>query len=362
MKYVDEYRTRQGGIAYRDAIARIVTRPWTIMEVCGGQTHTIARFGIEDLLPDTVSLLHGPGCPVCVTPVEAIDRAVSIARQPGVVFCSYGDMLRVPGSEQDLLAVKAAGGDVRVVYSPLDAIELARKIPDRHVVFFAVGFETTAPGHAMAVLEAHRWGLTNFSVIVSHVLVPAALERILSAPQRRVQGFLAAGHVCAIMGIRQYEPISRRHRVPIVVTGFEPIDILQGVHMAITQLEAGRAEVENQYGRAVRGEGNVRARAAIDEVFEVGARAWRGIGTIPHSGFRLRAKYAAFDAEQRFDVAQVQGRESPECIAGLVLQGLKKPSECPAFASRCTPDAPLGATMVSGEGACAVHFRYRKQA
>lgn len=360
MKFVDEYR--DGPLAQKLAreIQRLVSRPWTIMEICGGQTHAIVRFGLDELLPAQITLVHGPGCPVCVTPLELIDKAVEIAARPEVIFCSFGDMLRVPGSQKDLLTVKAAGGDVRIVYSPLDAVALARKHPERQVVFFAVGFETTAPANAMAVVQAARAGLENFSILVSHVLVPPAMEAILSSPNRRVQGFLAAGHVCAVMGCTEYEPLAAKHRVPIVVTGFEPLDILEGIRLCVQQLEAGRARVENAYARAVRHGGNLPAQALIRDVFRVVHRKWRGVGEIPHSGLGLQEKYAAFDAEQRFGVAELTVEESPECISGLVLQGLKKPQECPAFGTRCTPEHPLGATMVSGEGACAAYYRYRR--
>jgi hydrogenase expression/formation protein HypD len=360
MKFVDEYRDATEAHRYLAAIRTRVTRPWTLMEVCGGQTHTIVRFGLDALLPPEVTLLHGPGCPVCVTPVELIDRAIAIAARPEVILCSFGDMLRVPGSGRDLFAAKAAGADVRVVYSPLDALRLAERHPDREVVFFAVGFETTAPANAMAVHEARRRRSRNFSLLVSHVLVPPAMEAILTAPERRVDGFLAAGHVCTIMGLEQYRPLAARHHVPIVVTGFEPLDLLQGIHMCLAQLEEGRAEVENQYERSVRPDGNAHARAMIAEVFEVGPRTWRGIGPIPASGLRLRPAYAAHDAERRFGVGAAGGREDPECRSGLVLQGLLKPPACPAFATRCTPESPLGATMVSSEGACAAYYRYRR--
>ena len=360
MRFVDEYRDAGEGRRYLTAIRARVTRPWTLMEVCGGQTHTIVRFGLDALLPPEVVLLHGPGCPVCVTPVELIDQAVAIAARPEVIFCSFGDMLRVPGSTHDLFAAKAAGADVRVVYSPMDALELAARHPEREVVFFAVGFETTAPANAMAAHEARRRGVRNFSLLVSHVLVPPAMEAILAAPDCRVDGFLAAGHVCTIMGIEAYRPLAARHRVPIVVTGFEPLDLLQGIHMCVAQLEEGRAEVENQYERSVRVDGNAHARAMIAEVFEVGPRTWRGIGPIPASGFRLRDAYAAHDAERRFGVRGVGGREDPDCRSGLVLQGMLKPPACPAFGTRCTPETPLGATMVSSEGACAAYYRYRR--
>ncbi|HUU45389.1 MAG TPA: hydrogenase formation protein HypD [Acidobacteriota bacterium] len=360
MKYMDEYRDPAAARGYAEAIARLTTRPWTIMEVCGGQTHAIARFGIDELLPDTISLVHGPGCPVCVTPLELIDKACTIAAQPNVIFCSFGDMLRVPGSGTDLFAVKAEGGDVRIVYSPLDAVALARRHPDREVVFFAVGFETTAPGNAAAVCQAARESLKNFSILVSHVLVPPAMEAILASPGNRVQGFLAAGHVCAVMGYWEYEAIAERFHVPIVVTGFEPLDLLQGIAMCVRQLEEGRSTVENQYVRSVSREGNRHAQEAMREVFEVTARKWRGIGEIPHSGLALRVKYSSFDAASRFDVSEHAVEESPECQSGLILQGVMKPPECPAFGSRCTPEHPLGATMVSTEGACAAYYRYRR--
>jgi hydrogenase expression/formation protein HypD len=360
MKYLDEYRDAEAVRRLAAAVRSTVTRPWTLMEVCGGQTHSIVRFGLEALLPAGLELVHGPGCPVCVTPVEVIDAALRIAAQPGVTFCSFGDMLRVPGSRADLLAVKAGGGDVRVVYSPLDAVQWAARHPEREVVFFAIGFETTAPANAMAVVEARRLGLKNFSLLVSQVRVPPAMERLLSTPGSRVQGFLAAGHVCSVMGVAEYEPIARRHRVPIVVTGFEPVDLLQGILMAVRQLESGLACVENQYARVVRPDGNPAARHVVDDVFEVVTRRWRGIGEIPDSGLALREAWAAFDAERRFGAATPGTDESGECISGLVLQGLRRPEQCPAFGTRCTPDHPLGATMVSGEGACAAYFRYRR--
>ncbi len=362
MKYVEEYRDPEAAHGYAAAIARITTRPWTIMEVCGGQTHAIMRYGVDELLPPEITLVHGPGCPVCVTPLEQIDKAIAIASRPEVIFCSFGDMLRVPGSDRDLLRVKAAGGDVRIVYSPLDAVKLAAAHPDRQVVFFAVGFETTAPANAMAVYQARAQGLTNFSVLVSHVLVPPAMRAILSGANNRVQGFLAAGHVCTIMGYTEYEPLAAQYHVPIVVTGMEPIDILQGVYMCVQQLESGRAEVENQYARAVRREGNAPAQGLIRQVFEVVPRKWRGIGEIPQSGLGLRPAYAAFDAETRFAVQAYTAAESPECISGLVLQGVRTPIECPAFGTRCTPEQPLGAPMVSAEGACAAYYRYRRLA
>ncbi|MBI4597629.1 MAG: hydrogenase formation protein HypD [Candidatus Omnitrophica bacterium] len=362
MRFLDEYRDAKAIRGIASAITKITKRPWTLMEVCGGQTHAIVRFGIDELLPKLITLVHGPGCPVCVTSVELVDQAIAIAQRPEVIFCSFGDMLRVPGTSQDLFAAKAAGAEVRIVYSPVDAVALAREHPDREVVFFAVGFETTAPSTAMAVVLASQQHLTNFSMLVSHVLVPPAMEAVLSSPHNTVQGFLAAGHVCAIMGYTEYEPIAARYRVPIVVTGFEPLDILHGVLMCVAQLEEGRAEVENQYTRAVRREGNAQAMWAIREVFEIVPRKWRGIGPIARSGLGLRAPYDAFDAALRFDVATLSAEESSECISGLILQGIKKPIECPAFGTRCTPERPLGATMVSSEGACAAYYRYRRPA
>jgi hydrogenase expression/formation protein HypD len=358
MRYVDEYRDSAAAQRVAESIRRATTRPWTIMEICGGQTHTIVKYGLEALLPGEIRLVHGPGCPVCVTPVEILDRAVAIAGRPEVIFTSFGDMLRVPGTHRDLLSVKALGGDVRIVYSPLDAVAIAERNPTRKVVFFAVGFETTAPANAMAVREAHRRGLTNFSILVSHVLVPPAMTAILSSPHNLVQGFLAAGHVCTVMGYEEYAPLAERFRVPIVVTGFEPVDVLQGILMVVRQLEAGRAEVENQYVRSVRKEGNLPARAVIEEVFTIADRAWRGIGVIPESGYRLRDAFAAYDAVQVFDVGTLHAEESPLCIAGSVLQGLKRPHECSAFGTLCTPEKPLGAPMVSSEGACAAYYHY----
>jgi len=361
VKYLDEYRDAAPARQLAESLRRLVRRPWTIMEVCGGQTHTILKSGLEDLLPSEITLVHGPGCPVCVTPLELIDRAIALARLPEVIFCSFGDMLRVPGSRGSLLEAKAGGADVRIVYSPLDALKLARANPARQVVFFAVGFETTAPANAAVVWEAERQGIANFSILVAHVLVPPAMEAILSSSNHRIDAFLAAGHVCTVMGYEEYEPISRRYRVPIVVTGFEPLDLLEGIYMAVAQLESGRAEVENQYRRAVRREGNRPAQELIREVFEISPRKWRGIGEIPSSGLRLRERFRAFDAETRFRVAAAGVEEAAECIAGLVLQGLRKPRECSAFATRCTPERPLGAPMVSSEGACAAYYLYGRR-
>ena len=360
MKFLDEYRDPELARTLAREIARVTTKPWTIMEVCGGQTHAIVKFGIDQLLPSGVTLLHGPGCPVCVTSLELIDKALEIAARPEVIFCSFGDMLRVPGSNKDLLSVKSEGGDVRIVYSPLDAVKLAAQHPEREVVFFGVGFETTAPATAMAVRQAARLGLQNFFLLVAHVLVPPAMEAILDSPDCRVHGFLAAGHVCAVMGYTEYEPMVAKYRVPVVVTGFEPLDILHGVLLCIRQLEEGRAEVENQYARVVRREGSLPAHELLAEIFEVVPRKWRGIGPIPRSGLGLKPAYAAFDAERRFGLAGHEVEESPDCLSGLVLQGRIKPHECPAFGTRCTPEHPLGATMVSSEGACAAYYRYRR--
>ncbi len=360
MKFVDEYRDPDAARRCAERIARMVTRPWTIMEICGGQTHAIVKYGLDALLPATLTLVHGPGCPVCVTPVEFIDKAIEVAGRPEVTFCSFGDMLRVPGTSTDLLAAKANGADVRIVYSPLDAVAVAQAHPNRQVVFFAVGFETTAPANAMAVRQAEQLGLTNFSLLVAQVLVPPAMEAILASPDNRVQGFLAAGHVCAVMGYAEYEPIASRFRVPIVVTGFEPLDILHGIALCVAQLEAGRAEVENQYARAVRREGNRSAQELIRQVFTVVPRRWRGVGEIPASGLGLQAAYAAFDAERRFGPAAAPRDEASECQAGQILRGVMKPHECPAFGTRCTPERPLGAPMVSSEGACAAYYRYRR--
>jgi hydrogenase expression/formation protein HypD len=360
VKFLDEYRDAEAVQPLVEAIQRRVTRPWTLMEVCGGQTHSIMRFGIDRLLPPAIRLIHGPGCPVCVTPVAFIDRALAIAARPGVVFCSFGDMLRVPGSTEDLLRVKSRGGDVRIVYSALDALQLAARLPEREVVFFAVGFETTAPANALAVQEARRLGLANFSLLVSHVRVPPALQLLLESGKAQVDAFLAAGHVCAVMGTVEYLPLTARYHVPIVVTGFEPVDLLRGILDCVTQLEEGRAEVTNAYERVVAVGGNPIARALLEDVFQVVDRSWRGLGMIPHSGFALREAYSDLDAELRFDVADIGGAESPECRSGEVLQGLLWPRDCPAFGTTCTPEHPLGATMVSTEGACAAHYRYRR--
>ena len=358
MKFQDEYRDPVAAQKLCRAIRAITTRPWTIMEICGGQTHTIVKYGIDELLPRQIELVHGPGCPVCVTPLELVDKAIEIASRPGVIFCSFGDMLRVPGSRHDLLGVKAKGGDVRIIYSPLDCLKIARQNPHRTVVFFAVGFETTCPANAMAVWQARQQGIRNFAVLVSHVLVPPAMSAILSSPANRVQGFLAAGHVCTVVGLDEYQPLAERFRIPIVVTGFEPLDLLEGIYRCVAMLEEGRQGVDNQYARVVRPEGNPAARKLIDEVFEVSDRKWRGVGTIPQSGLRLRPAFADFDAERRFAITGLEVLESTECISGLILQGIRKPHDCPAFGKTCTPERPLGATMVSSEGACAAYYHF----
>ncbi len=358
MKYLDEYR--DGTIAARvvDRICRIQTKPWVIMEICGGQTHSIVKNGIDQLLPSGIELVHGPGCPVCVTPLEMIDKAHAIARRPDVIFCSFGDMLRVPGSDGDLFSIKSLGADVRVVYSPLDCIRIAKANPARQVVFFAIGFETTAPANAMLAWQARQMGLDNVSLLVSHVLVPPAIEAILSSPGNRVQGFLGPGHVCTVVGYREYEPLTARFHVPIVVCGFEPLDILEGVLMVVEQLELGRAEVENQYSRVLDRGGNLPAQELIANVFTVSDRKWRGVGSIPSSGLRLSDEFRGLDAELRFSVEAIDTQEPAVCIAGQILQGLKKPHDCPAFGTECTPQHPLGATMVSAEGACAAYYAY----
>ncbi|GLW35822.1 hydrogenase formation protein HypD [Actinoplanes regularis] len=360
MKYLDEFGDPELARRLLDEIHAVTTRPWAMMEICGGQTHSILRHGIDQLLPESIELIHGPGCPVCVTPLETIDKALAIAERPGVTFCSFGDMLRVPGSGRDLLSVKSAGADVRVVYSPLDALNLARENPDRQVVFFGIGFETTAPANAMTVHQAERLGIGNFSLLVSHVLVPPAIAAIMESPRCRVQAFLAAGHVCSVMGTGEYPPLAQRYRVPIVVTGFEPLDLLEGIRQTVVLLEAGRHEVANAYPRAVPDAGNPAAIAMLGDVFEVTDRTWRGIGRIPRSGWRLSPRYREFDAEERFAVSDVRTREPEVCRSGEVLQGLIKPNECAAFGKQCTPRDPLGATMVSAEGACAAYFAYRR--
>jgi hydrogenase expression/formation protein HypD len=362
MKYLSEYRDANLVHVLVDEIQQTIKRNWVVMEICGGQTHAIMRYGLDQLLPPEIELVHGPGCPVCVTSLELIDKALAIASQPGVIFTSYGDMLRVPGSGRDLFSVRASGGDVRVVYSPLDAIKIAQQNPDKQVVFFAIGFETTAPANAMSVVQAKALGLNNYSVLVSHVRVPPAMHAILGSPENRVQAFLAAGHVCAVMGYWEYPPIANQYKVPVVVTGFEPVDILQGLLLSIRQLEACRFEAENGYPRVVTFEGNHPAQDVIRRVFQECDRKWRGIGLIPASGWQLRPEFAHFNAEIRFSVGDIQSEESPICISGQVLQGLKKPNQCPAFGETCTPEHPLGATMVSSEGACAAYFHFGREA
>jgi hydrogenase expression/formation protein HypD len=360
MKYIDEYRDADLALALVERVRRRVTRPWVMMEICGGQTHTLMRYGIDELLPREIELVHGPGCPVCVTPLETVDKAIRLASMREVIFVSYGDMLRVPGSSSDLFRTKAAGGDVRIAYSPTDALRLARQNPGRQVVFFGIGFETTAPAHALALKAARREGLKNFSMLVSHVLVPPAIRGLMESLDCRVQAFIAPGHVCTVMGYWQYEELAARYRIPIVVAGFEPVDLVEAVLKVVTQLEEGRAEVENQYVRSVNREGNRPAQQAIDEVFEICDRKWRGIGRIPLSGYRIREEFAAWDAERVFDLEDVDAEEPVECISSLVLQGIKKPVDCPAFGTRCTPAQPLGAPMVSAEGACSAYFQYRR--
>jgi hydrogenase expression/formation protein HypD len=358
MKYLDEYRNEAMAQKLVDEIRRILTKPWVLMEVCGGQTHTIVKYGLDHLLPPEVELVHGPGCPVCVTSLEMIDKAHAIASRPGVIFCSFGDMLRVPGSEADLLILKSRGADIRVVYSPIDCLKIARANPDKQVVFFAIGFETTAPANAMSVWQARRQGISNFSILVSHVLVPPAMASILQSPLNRVQGFLGPGHVCTVVGYHEYESITARFHVPIVITGFEPIDLLEGVLMTVRQLEAGQAKVENQYGRVVNRDGNQVAQDLINQVFEVCDRKWRGVGSIPKSGYKLRYEFRDHDAERLFEIREINTQESALCISGQVLKGVKKPHDCPAFGKECTPLHPLGATMVSAEGACAAYHAY----
>jgi hydrogenase expression/formation protein HypD len=358
MKYLSEYRDADIVAQYIDEIHRTATRPWTIMEVCGGQTHSLVKNGLLQLLPDLVRMVHGPGCPVCVTPLHQIDKAVYLAEEEGVILCSYGDMLRVPGSKRSLLEAKAGGADVRILYSPLEAVKIAQENPGKEVVFFAVGFETTAPANALSLLHAYRAGITNYSILTSHVLVPPAMEAVINDPDSNIQGFLAAGHVCAIMGIHEYYPLAERYRIPIVVTGFEPVDLVQGILMVVRQLENGACQVENQYSRIVLPEGNPEAQKVIAQVFEVSDREWRGIGNIPMSGYEVRPEFSAFDANKKFGVNIEKVPESAECFAGLVLKGIKKPQECPQFGKKCKPQSPLGAPMVSSEGACAAYYHF----
>lgn len=362
MKYLDEYRDGVIARALAQDIASIATRHWVIMEICGGQTHTIMRYGLDELLPTNIELVHGPGCPVCVTPIETIDKAVALSMRPDVTLVSYGDMLRVPGSHSDLFRAKARGADVRIAYSPTEALKIARANPERKIVFLAVGFETTAPANAMTVWQAKREGLTNFSMLASHVLVPPAIRALLSSGNNRIQGFIAPGHVCTVVGYREYEDLAREFSIPIVVGGFEPVDLLEAIHMLVRQLEAGTACVENQYARSVSYEGNLPAQQILHEVFEVTDQKWRGIGEIPQSGMRFRHEYAAYDANRLFELELITVDEPSECISAMVLQGLSKPTDCPAFATRCTPESPLGAPMVSSEGACAAYYHYRRHA
>jgi hydrogenase expression/formation protein HypD len=358
MKFLDEYRNEALARKIVDEIRRIVTKPWVLMEVCGGQTHTIVKYGIDRLLPDEIELVHGPGCPVCVTSLEMIDKAHAIAQRPDVIFCSFGDMLRVPGSDVDLLVLKSRGADIRVVYSPIDCLKIARANSEKKVVFFAIGFETTAPANAMSVFQSQKQGIQNFSILVSHVLVPPSIASILQSPLNRVQGFLGPGHVCTVMGYREYESIAARFKVPIIITGFEPLDILEGVLMTVRQLEAGTYEVQNQYRRVVQRDGNRAAQQLVNQVFEVCDRKWRGVGSIPKSGYKLRYEFRDHDAQRIFETNQIDTKEADICISGLVLKGVKKPHDCPAFGRQCTPEHPLGATMVSAEGACAAYYTY----
>ncbi len=360
MKYLDEYRDQRIARALAAEIIERATRPWVLMEICGGQTHTIMRYGLDELLPRGIELVHGPGCPVCVTPLETVDKAIALALRPDVILVSYGDMLRVPGSRSDLFRAKAEGADVRIAYTPTEAVKIARANPERKVVFLAIGFETTAPANAMAVWQARREGLANFSMLISHVLVPPAIRALMVSSANRVQGFIAPGHVCTVMGCREYEDLARDFRIPIVVGGFEPVDILEAVLMLVRQLEAGEARMENQYVRSVSYEGNLPAQKIMAEVFEIAEQKWRGIGMIPRSGLRLREEYAACDAGRIFDLGEFTVDEPAECISAQILQGLKKPTDCPAFGMRCTPENPLGAPMVSSEGACAAYYRYRR--
>ena len=357
MKYLSEYRSLEATKGYLDLIAKKVTRTWKIMEICGGQTHGLVRNGILDLLPPQVQMIHGPGCPVCVTPLSLIDKAIELLEKD-VIVCSFGDMIRVPGSKKSLLEAKAEGGDLRILYSPLEAVKIAKNNPNKEVVFFAVGFETTAPANALSVLHAEKEGVTNFSILVSHVLVPPAMEAILDDEFCNIDAFLGAGHVCAIMGNEEYHPLSKKYNIPIIITGFEPLDLVHGIYMAVCQLEEEKHKVENQYSRVVKEEGNLAAKEVIHQVFEVGNREWRGIGEIPNSGYKVRKAYAAFDAENKFNIENIKVPESSECIAGEILRGIKKPKECPAFGKTCNPSNPLGAPMVSSEGACAAYYHF----
>ncbi|TAF63537.1 MAG: hydrogenase formation protein HypD [Cytophagales bacterium] len=358
MKYITEYRNPEWVEKYIHKLNQITTQTWTIMEVCGGQTHSLVKNGLLSMLPQKVQMVHGPGCPVCVTPLHLIDKAVYLAQQPNVILCSFGDMLRVPGSQKSLLEAKAQGAEVRILYSPLEAVQLAKENPQKEVVFFAVGFETTAPANALSVLHAQRQGITNYSILASHVLVPPAMEAVMQDETATIQGFLAAGHVCTIMGLSEYEPIVQRYQIPIVVTGFEPVDLLEGIYKVVQQLEQGKAHLENQYSRVVKPEGNPEARKIMAQVFEICDREWRGIGTIPKSGYALRPELALYDADQKFEITLEKAQESSECIAGQVLKGIKKPHQCSQFGKKCTPITPLGAPMVSSEGACAAYYHF----
>lgn len=358
MKYLSEYRDPQLVRQYIEEIHRITTRPWTLMEICGGQTHSLVKNGILDMLPAQINMVHGPGCPVCVTSVSVLDEAVWLAQQPDVILCSFGDMLRVPGSQKSLLDVKAEGADVRILYSPLEALQLARQYPDKQVVFFAVGFETTAPANALSVIQAAAMKLTNYSILASHVLVPPAMEAILSDKDNVIDGFLAAGHVCTIMGIAAYHPIAEKYKVPVVVTGFEPVDLLQGILMTVSQLENGMYKVENQYARSVQAAGNIKAQQTIEQVFTISDRIWRGIGPIPDSGYEVNGDYALYNARLKFRMELPAAQEDKDCISGDIMKGNRKPFQCPAFGTKCTPEHPLGAPMVSSEGACAAYYYY----
>jgi len=358
MKYLEEFRNERQVKKLIQDIHSLVSKPWSIMEICGGQTHSLVKNGILELLPEEIVMVHGPGCPVCVTPISMIDQAVELALDKKVIMCSFGDMVRVPGSEMSLMKAKALGADIRIVYSPIEAVKIAKENPDKEVTFFAVGFETTAPANALSVLQANNLGLKNYSILTSHVLVPPAMEAILSDEETRIDGFLAAGHVCTVMGSNEYEPIASKYEVPIIITGFEPVDLLQGIKSCIEQLESGDSKVDNQYTRVVRKEGNEAAQAVIFEVFEIGEREWRGIGNIPRSGYQVRKQYAAFDVMHKFDMKAMGGKENPECMAGQILKGLKKPNACPLFGKTCSPSSPQGAPMVSSEGACAAYYHY----
>lgn len=360
MKYVNEYRDEELAQNYIKKIKDVVTRHWNIMEVCGGQTHSLVKNGILDLLPKEVNMIHGPGCPVCVTPIHLIDKAIYLAEEKGVTLCSYGDMLRVPGSSRSLLDAKAQGADVRILYSPLEAVTLAQQNPDKEVVFFAVGFETTAPANAMSVIQAKQMGVKNYSILTSHVLVPPAIEAVMNDEDSLIHGFLAAGHVCTIMGISEYGPLVEKYKIPIVVTGFEPVDLLQGIYMTVKQLESGKFTLENQYSRVVQPKGNVKAIEMINEVFNVQDRVWRGIGPIPDSGYEVKDEYEAYNANIKFNVQIEEAEENKSCIAGQVLKGIKKPFECPEFGKKCKPEFPLGAPMVSSEGACAAYYHFNR--